>query len=188
MKSEEIIARAKAIRARLVNPPNAWVPPKPIAPPAPPAPPPALVPCIFTTGEAIDAILRFVSARCLVSVSDILGQSRLGHIVIARQLVAYLAMRHLFISQSSLSRVLGRDHTTIKAGERRIASLLKRNAPISLHIQAIEEAFVAHLKPKFALPGKHQQNLALQSGEGPQVGGIPPLAGGSGSRLDGATQ
>lgn len=77
-------------------------------------------------------IVKYVADRRGVTGANIIGQRRTSRIVLARQIVMYLASTITFLSLSEIGQCLGnRDHTTILHGVRRIEGLKKYDSQFS---------------------------------------------------------
>lgn len=206
-EAEKMILRAKLIRARLINPPNAVLdplnPPKGWKPPEKNLPPPPKekiqqvlehrVACCHvsileqgppqTKRLKLKQIFEVVAAEYGATIAEIKGEARCSRYVRPRHVAIYLATKHTGLSMAAIGRVLNRDHTTIihacRKTKKRLAS-----EPILASIIAKLEAELfrdsnANLhRPAVAAFG--QSDLALQSREGPpkqEIRGVEQTGG-----------
>jgi hypothetical protein len=112
---------------RPAHPPyRTWVAPARVAPTPPPLPTAAEA---SKTHRIIKAILAAVSERYDVPIDKILGRSRLGNIVRARQMAAYLVRTNTPLSLPQIGKwVFRRDHTTILHAVRTVSGCVRRRA------------------------------------------------------------
>lgn len=88
----------------------------------------------------INRITDAVCAHYNVSIDDINGKRRKQEIVLARQVVMYLAQKHTEMSASSIGRLIGgRDHSTVLHSCSRIEKLLVTDTSLAKEIADIEK-------------------------------------------------
>ncbi|HHT9104537.1 MAG TPA: chromosomal replication initiator protein DnaA [Candidatus Wujingus californicus] len=88
---------------------------------------------------SVDAILKTVSVRFDVSVSQILSKCRSREVVLPRQIVMYLSKRLTNMSLSEIGGYIGgRDHATVIHANRKISKLVKRDRNVLLTIKKLE--------------------------------------------------
>lgn len=86
-----------------------------------------LVPLMLPQGEKFGAVLTAVCAHFGVTREEALGDGRMQHQAMARQVAATLAKRLLGYSLPRIARLLRRDHSTILHAIRKIDRLAKEN-------------------------------------------------------------
>lgn len=87
----------------------------------------------------VESILKTVSKRFDVSVSQILSKCRSREVVLPRQIAMYLSKKLTNMSLSEIGGYIGgRDHTTVIHANRKISKLLKRDRNILLSIKKLE--------------------------------------------------
>jgi len=166
----EAISRARVVRKRLMNPPNAvpdtginlkqtrpdilcrqlgivYIPPEPKKPtPAPKSPPiPAsLKPLVLSSPPTVSDIIQIVARFHHMTAELLLSTNRTSHIVKARHITMYLARKHTKASFPKIGRRLGgRDHSTLHYGVRKIVKLMETDQELCVVIQKIEEEIKA---------------------------------------------
>ena len=160
--------RAAEIRARLLYPPNAFgkkvIPKEPL--------PFISIEKITSERIAMNVTLDFISSKFNVSIADILSQSRLAYIALARHFFCYLLVKRFKISQAKVSRFIVRDHTSVMSGSNRIAALLQLDGnEIADWLRSIEGEFIDLYYPAFAISSVGKQNLEIIGKKGvPQQG------------------
>ncbi len=88
-----------------------------------------------TFQDLIEAVSRYYS----VSVQDMTGQSRVREILIPRQIVMYLAKKHLNTTHVRIGELFGgRDHTTVMNSVEKIEARMQNDPPLLREIRAIE--------------------------------------------------
>ena len=90
-----------------------------------------------------------VGRRFGVTVAEINSKSRLGRLVVPRQVVMILARHFTRLSMPQIGRALGRDHTTILYGVRKLQPVYERinsdlppDASLDQWVAAFKEALV----------------------------------------------
>jgi chromosomal replication initiator protein len=96
-----------------------------------------------TTGNTrtvgVESILKTVSKRFDVSVSQILSKCRSREVVLPRQIAMYLSKKLTNMSLSEIGGYIGgRDHTTVIHANKKISKLVKRDKNILLSIKKLE--------------------------------------------------
>jgi len=100
-------------------------PARPREPELPPAPPPELVPepvARWPEGRA-HQIIRVVCERFAISSEDIRRNSRVAQTVMARQICMTLLREFTNLSFAKVGRLLGKNHTTVVHGVKRMTRL-----------------------------------------------------------------
>ena len=155
--SRSLTVHYDAIRRRLINPPNAWVPPPmppvPIEPKAPSlkTEPPAHPDAVFgpvvcrrppqPDRITIDGIQIAVAHMMQVSRADILSQRRTANVVRPRQIAMYLAKMMTPHSLPVIGRKFGgRDHTTVLHAVRKIDGLIADDHELAEQVATIRRA------------------------------------------------
>lgn len=69
---------------------------------------------------SVAQILELVAQECRVSVADLLGDDRSRGVVRPRQLAMWLMRQTTFMSFPQIGEAMGRDHSTVVHGVRRI--------------------------------------------------------------------
>lgn len=88
---------------------------------------------------SVESILKTVSRRFDVSVSQLLSKCRSREVVLPRQIAMYLSKRLTNMSLSEIGGYIGgRDHATVIHANRKISKLVKRNKNILLTIKKLE--------------------------------------------------
>jgi chromosomal replication initiation ATPase DnaA len=77
---------------------------------------------ILTPKHRSDAIISAAAKHYLVTVDAVMGRSRLGPVVKARQVAMYLLRETGDYSLPAIGRRMGRDHTTVLHGVRAVAA------------------------------------------------------------------
>lgn len=130
LTADEIIANAKAVRARLwgappprpvVIDPVRAVPPAPAPePPEPPNPEPEM-----SVASSADAIAMQVARVFGIGVDDLKGRGRHAMLVLPRQFFMWRVRTELGFSLPMIARICGnRDHTTVLHGIRMMARII----------------------------------------------------------------
>lgn len=92
---------------------------------------------------SLEEILDYVCNSYHISKEDISGKSRKQELVLARQVVMYLASKHTKLSKSQIGRrVANRDHTTVLHSCAKIDEKLKIDSKFSEEIKKIERLFI----------------------------------------------
>ena len=140
--------RAKAVRARLMRPPNAVIdkgidlhrmPPgmRYITPTLMPLPlPPKRV--IKGRTSLVTAILDTVAGHFNLGILDLTGPSRTPRCSRARHLAAHLIMEKTTLSSSAVGKILNRDHSSILYGKNKIRGLMESNPTMKAMVDDIE--------------------------------------------------
>lgn len=183
MSSKEMLSRARAIRERLRNPPNAWRPPAVIEPPAGLSIQPH--PVIQTELQTLRFLLKFCSQRFGVEPDKIISKGRQSNTCLARHVLCYLAYTHLGCSTGRIGSFLGRDHSTVMNGRDRVIQILRDRTAEGDMIRSIVESFLADHYPHFTLSSVRQQNMERVRRKGLLEQGICGLEEAGGSRVDG---
>lgn len=166
---------ARQLRAKLFNPPNAWRPSGiQIPPPAPIQEPPPTP--ITSSNDAMAVVCKFCAEQFRISVSDIKGEMRFKHIVLARHMAGYLAAAHLGIIVARIAEFLNKDHTSVMFGRNRISALLDLEGYASDRLRAIEQEFLDLHYPLFAIPGLSKPDMAVKAGWKRKKGGLSQRA------------
>lgn len=85
-------------------------------------------------------ILHLVAKHYSVSISDILSPIRKHHLVWARRIIAYLALKLLkYRSKSSIARQLRKDHSSIIHGQKEILKTLPNDLILFNVLVSLEE-------------------------------------------------
>lgn len=88
----------------------------------------------------IDDIIRIVSTHYDVTEQQIKGRLRKREIVLPRQVIMYLADKHIRMPASRIGRCVGgRDHSTVIHSLRLIADKIKKDQDFCCEIQALEQ-------------------------------------------------
>ncbi|HHT9106736.1 MAG TPA: chromosomal replication initiator protein DnaA [Candidatus Wujingus californicus] len=88
---------------------------------------------------SVESILKTVSKRFDVSVSQILSKCRSREVVLPRQIAMFLSRRLTSMSLSEIGGYIGgRDHATVIHANRKISKLLKRDRNVLLAIKKLE--------------------------------------------------
>ena len=88
----------------------------------------------------IDDIIRIVSTHYDVTEQQIKGRLRKREIVLPRQVIMYLADKHIRMPASRIGRCVGgRDHSTVLHSLHLIADKIKKDRDFCCEIQAIEQ-------------------------------------------------
>jgi len=88
---------------------------------------------------SVESILKTVSVRFDVSVSQILSKCRSREVVLPRQIAMYLSKRLTKMSLSEIGGYIGgRDHATVIHANRKISKLVKRDRGVLLTIKKLE--------------------------------------------------
>ncbi len=91
------------------------------------------------SGVGVESILKTVSKRFDVSVSQILSKCRSREVVLPRQIAMYLSKKLTNMSLSEIGGYIGgRDHATVIHANRKISKLVKRDRGILLSIKKLE--------------------------------------------------
>jgi hypothetical protein len=84
---------------------------------------------------------EYVAARYDVTMPNIRGPRRFPHFVIPRQIIMYIARKHLRMSFLEIARRLGgRDHTTVISGVERIEHLMASKPDFAVQVAALVPA------------------------------------------------
>lgn len=160
---EGMIEKAKEIRQRLRNPPNAVYDPGinltrkstaykgDIPPPGTPSkkklnePKPQPIHPIIVFPITFDDVVHAVSTHYGISVESIKGPKRYKPLVHARQVVVHLALKLLANrSLCSIGRELEKDHTSILHAKNKIRGYLSESSVLTNEINMIEATIVAN--------------------------------------------
>lgn len=98
----------------------------------------ALVEPVFAAAPlAMKRLLNTVADVFGVRLAQILSQRRSAPIALARQVAMHQAVERLGYSLPRIGRVLGRDHTTVLHGHRRIQQLLRTDPDLAARMELI---------------------------------------------------
>lgn len=143
--------RARAVRDRLMNPPNAVVDqgidlkripvgwryiertllPLPIPPVSKDLRPPTRV-------EIVKSILTAVGEYFGYGILDLTGIGRRPRLAHARHIAIYLLTTHTSLSSSAIGEILNRDHSSVLYGRDKIRALVESGPPAAAMIKVIE--------------------------------------------------
>jgi chromosomal replication initiator protein len=94
---------------------------------------------------AVPSITRLIAAAAAefgVNWRAITGEVRVAEIVLARQVVMYLAATRLHRSLPVIGRCLNRDHSTVLHGRDRIAALVAQDADLAARVERVAAAAI----------------------------------------------
>lgn len=142
MGSGKLLARLKAEHDANMTPPEGWKPrPAPVIVIVPPT--------VRSEGESASAqyvpitsqkIIRATARHFDVTVPAMVGKSRKGLIVLARQVAMYLTRELTRNSYPSIGRIFGgKDHTTVFHGIKKIRALMLTDADLAFSIALLIE-------------------------------------------------
>lgn len=84
--------------------------------------------------QTVDDVLNAVSVTFGYSVDDLLGDSRSKPIVMARQTAMFVCRAFLNMSYPEIGKALGRDHSTVMHGCKKIEDFLKTHPDVESHL------------------------------------------------------
>jgi chromosomal replication initiator protein len=94
---------------------------------------------------AVPSITRLIAAAAAefgVNWRAITGEVRVAEIVLARQVVMYLAATRLHRSLPVIGRCLNRDHSTVLHGRDRIAALVAKDPDLAARVERVAAAAI----------------------------------------------
>jgi len=93
------------------------------------------------TEISIDEILRVVSKTYILNEKDILGSSKVSHIVLARHICMYLTRKLVpSLPLKKIAQAFGRnDHTTVMHAEKKIIQLIDKDDALRVQLSEMEE-------------------------------------------------
>jgi chromosomal replication initiation ATPase DnaA len=91
---------------------------------------------------SIGRLIAAAAAEFGVTYRAILGHVRVAEIVVARQVVMYLAATRLHRSLPLIGRCLNRDHSTVLHGRERIAVLVARDPDFAARVERVATAAI----------------------------------------------
>lgn len=116
-------------------------------------------------------IVHIAAGLSLIPAREILGKSRMRHIVRVRQAVAYVCLRQGVHSSAQIGRVLGRDHSTVLHSYEQAEAIMERNSEYAAFINAIMaeadgcDPWVADRAFEFVVPTKPRQKHRIVSAD-----------------------
>lgn len=166
MNADEMIAHARAVRARLRRPPNAVTlassefQPRRI-------PHLLKIEPITSPYIAMDITAAFVAGKFNIGIKDLHGRSKHAPSPLARHFLGYLAAKHLGFPLHRIGAYLGQtDHTTVWFGKNRIVRRLL-HASASDPLWKMEIEYRDLYVPAFALPNLGKPHL--EGGRSPRL-------------------
>lgn len=96
---------------------------------------------------SIGRLIGAVAAEFGTTDRAILGEVRVAEIVLARQVVMYLAATRLHRSLPLIGRCLNRDHSTVFHGRNRIAALVAADPDLAARVERVAAAAI-HNQPR----------------------------------------
>lgn len=136
----EIVARVKAVRARLLGMPSRAIGAAPAPAPAPPPRPPR---------PKVAAIIMAVAEYFHIERSVLISDRRIHPLPYARQIIMYLATHLTDWSLPRIGRAIDRDHTTVIHGRDRIADLLAQNEQHTVQVVTVLKTYLETGERKF---------------------------------------
>lgn len=152
MNADEMIAHARAVRARLRHPPNA------VADRRRPLDHTVRIEPAASPHEALAVTARFVTEKFNISLKDLSTRGKFHPTPLARHFLSYLATKYLGFSLHGVGNYLQQDHTTILNGRNRIVRRLM-HAGKGDPLLKLEEEYREVYVPAFALPNLGKPHL-----------------------------
>ena len=110
--------------------------------------PPQLYRPIMLSEDRRMRVLRTAAALFHVHPNEILGRDRHQTIALARHVAAYL-FRCDGLSYPEIGREMGRDHTTVMSGIKRIAAIVAAHHPETIAVRVhLAEIELGHTRPE----------------------------------------
>lgn len=161
--ADDFARRAREIRKRLLNPPNAVEDigidlkrkPKPTPKPEPESVLEhriafcrvSIITDLISLEEPkpmkLLTIINFVAASFGITVPTIIGESRQKLAVTSRHVACYLGFKHTGMSMAAIGRRLDRDHTTIMHAIRKIKQRIADDTILALIVSEIESRLLS---------------------------------------------